>query len=99
MTQTTCRSLKRRRKENIIELLSNSFRSVVQKSERMSLSEDATFEPLVVLQFSPNTPSETKEWAIKRLTASHDQDEGADLLVRYDTDPESHVSKFDDLLI
>jgi len=49
------------------------------------------FEPLVVLEFSPTTPAVTKEWVIKRLTASHEEDEGADLLVRYDTDPESHV--------
>jgi hypothetical protein len=57
----------------------------------MSSSENSSFEPLVVLQFSPRTPAETKEWVIKRLTASHDEDERADLLVRYDTDPESHV--------
>jgi hypothetical protein len=49
------------------------------------------FEPLVVLEFSPTTPAVIKEWVIKRLTASHEEDEGADLLVRYDTDPESHV--------
>ena len=60
----------------------------------MSSAENSTFEPLVVLQFSPNTPSETKDWVIKRFTASHDQDEGGDLLVRYDTDPESHVREF-----
>lgn len=64
----------------------------------MSSTENSTFEPLVVLQFSPNTPSETKEWVIQRFSASHDQDEGADLLVRYDTDPESHVRKQDFLL-
>jgi hypothetical protein len=60
----------------------------------MSSSENSNFEPLVVLQFSPKTPAETKEWVIKRLTASQDEDEGADLLVRYDTDPESHVRFF-----
>lgn len=65
---------------------------------RMSSTENATFEPLVVLEFSPNTPNETKEWVIQRFTASHDQDEGADLLVRYDPDPESHVRDYDFLL-
>jgi hypothetical protein len=60
----------------------------------MFSSENSTFEPLVVLQFSPTTPTETKEWVIKRFTAKHDEDEGADLLVRYDTDPESHVRIF-----
>ncbi len=57
----------------------------------MSSSENSMFEPLVVLEFSPTTPAVTKQWVIKRLTASHEEDEGADLLVRYDTDPESHV--------
>ncbi len=59
----------------------------------MSSSEDSIFEPLVVLQFSPTTPTVTKEWAIRRFTAGHDQEDGAGLLVRYDTDPESHVRK------
>ncbi len=57
----------------------------------MSSYENSMFEPLVVLEFSPTTPAVIKEWVIKRLTASHEEDEGADLLVRYDTDPESHV--------
>jgi hypothetical protein len=57
----------------------------------MSSHPDPSFEPLVVLHFSPTTPVQTKEWVIKRLTASQDEDEGAGLLVRYDTDPESHV--------
>jgi hypothetical protein len=52
------------------------------------------FEPLVVLQFAPVTPDSTKDWVIKRLTASQDEDDGAGLLVRYDNDPESHVRRF-----
>ena len=56
-----------------------------------SSSDNLIFEPLIVIHFSPTTPNETKDWVIKRFTASHDEDEGADLLVRYDTDPESHV--------
>lgn len=63
-------------------------------SNDSSPSENPTFEPLVVLEFSPTTPSVTKEWAIKRLTASNDEGDGADLLVRYDTDPECHVRIF-----
>jgi hypothetical protein len=59
----------------------------------MSSSENSIFESLVVLQFSPTTPTETKEWVVKRFTAGSDQDDGADLLVRYDTDPQSHVRK------
>jgi hypothetical protein len=60
----------------------------------MSSSENSIFEPLVVLHFSPTTPTATKEWVIKRFTASQNEDDGADLLVRYDTDPESHVNIF-----
>ena len=58
----------------------------------MSSYENSNFEPLVVIHFASTTPDETKEWVIKRLTASQDEDDGAGLLVRYDTDPESHVS-------
>ena len=57
----------------------------------MSSYEGSNFEPLVVLQFSSTTPTVTKEWAIKRLVASQDEGDGAGLLVRYDTDPESRV--------
>ena len=57
----------------------------------MSAHEGSNFEPLVVLQFSSTAPTATKEWAIKRLVASQDEGDGAGLLVRYDTDPESHV--------
>ena len=57
----------------------------------MSSYENQNFSPLVVLEFSPLTPVETKEWVIKRLTASQDEDDGAGLLVRYESDPESHV--------
>jgi hypothetical protein len=60
----------------------------------MTSYDDPNFSPLVVLQFSPLAPAETKEWVIKRLTASQDEDEGAGLLVRYDPDPESHVKIF-----
>ncbi|CAF1291293.1 unnamed protein product [Adineta steineri] len=54
------------------------------------MSSSSTFEPLVVLQFSSTIPDVTKEWVIKRLTASQEENDGADLLVRYDMDPESH---------
>lgn len=57
----------------------------------MSSHDNSNFEPLVVIHFSPQTPDETKNWMIKRLTASPDENDGADLLVRYDNDPESHV--------
>ena len=57
----------------------------------METTTNEKFEPLVVLEFSPTTPNVTKEWVIKRLIASQDEDDGADLLVRYDSDPESHV--------
>jgi hypothetical protein len=60
----------------------------------MSADENENFEPLVVLQLSPSTPAATKEWIIKRLTASHDEDEGAGLLARYEPDPENHVQVF-----
>ncbi|CAF3881681.1 unnamed protein product [Rotaria sp. Silwood2] len=55
----------------------------------MSSDENEDFEPLVVLQFSSSTPRATKEWVIQRLTASHNDDQGAGLLARYDTSPES----------
>ncbi|CAF1198507.1 unnamed protein product [Rotaria sordida] len=55
----------------------------------MSSRENEDFEPLVVLQFSSSTPPATKEWVIKRLTANPNDDQGAGLLARYDTDPES----------
>lgn len=48
------------------------------------------FESLVVVELSSSTPQQTKDWLIKRLTDSQEQDDGADLLVRYDSDPESH---------
>ncbi|CAF1311319.1 unnamed protein product [Adineta steineri] len=54
------------------------------------MSSSSNFEPLVVLQFSSTIPDVTKEWVIKRLTASQEENDGADLLVRYDMDPESH---------
>ncbi|CAF4351236.1 unnamed protein product, partial [Adineta steineri] len=54
------------------------------------MSSSSNFEPLVVLQFSSTIPDVTKEWVIKRLTASQVENDGADLLVRYDMDPESH---------
>jgi hypothetical protein len=57
----------------------------------MASHENPNFEPLVVLHFTPTTPDVTKQWVIKRLTASQDEDDGAGLLVRYDTDAESHV--------
>ncbi|CAF1211313.1 unnamed protein product [Adineta ricciae] len=56
----------------------------------MSTASNANFEPLVVLHFSNATPAATKEWVINRLTASQNDNDGADLLVRYDPDPESH---------
>ncbi|CAF0837646.1 unnamed protein product [Rotaria sp. Silwood1] len=55
----------------------------------MSSYENENFEPLVVLQFSSSTPPATKEWVIKRLTASHNDDQGAGLLAQYETSPES----------
>ena len=58
----------------------------------MSSTPSPNFEPLVVLHFTNTVPAATKEWVIKRLTASQEENDGADLLVRYDTDPESHVS-------
>jgi hypothetical protein len=58
----------------------------------MSSTSSSNFEPLVVLHFTNTTPAATKEWVIKRLTASQEEHDGADLLVRYDTDSESHVS-------
>ena len=60
----------------------------------MSSDYNENFEPLVVLQFSSKTPLETKEWVIKRLTANHNEDQGAGLLARYETSPESGVSLF-----
>ncbi|CAF2102384.1 unnamed protein product [Rotaria magnacalcarata] len=55
----------------------------------MSSDYKKSFEPLVVLQFSSKTPLETKEWVIRRLTADHNEDQGAGLLAQYETSPES----------
>lgn len=52
----------------------------------MTSYDSSNFKPLVVIHFSPETPDETKNWLIKRLTAKQDGDNGADLLVRYDPD-------------
>jgi hypothetical protein len=60
----------------------------------MSSDGNEDFEPLVVLQLSPATPEATKRWIINRLTASHDEDEGAALLARFEPNPENHVSSF-----
>jgi hypothetical protein len=57
----------------------------------MYTDEKENFEPLIVLQLSPTTPTATKEWIINRLTASHDEDEGAGLLARFEPNPENHV--------
>ena len=59
----------------------------------MSFDEADDFEPLVVLQLSPTTPAITKEWIIHRLTASHNEDEGAGLLARFERGTESRVSR------
>ncbi|CAF0803540.1 unnamed protein product [Rotaria sordida] len=56
----------------------------------MTLYDNFDFKPLVVLHFSSTTPDETKNWVVKRLIARPDEDDGAGLLVRYETDPESH---------
>jgi hypothetical protein len=64
----------------------------------MSSDENETFEPLVVLQFSASTPAVTKEWVIKRLTAKRHEDEGADLLVRYEPTPENKVKLWSSLM-
>ena len=55
--------------------------------------DNEIFEPLVVLQLSSTTPSLTKEWIIRRLTANQWEEKGAGLLARFDGDPESHVRK------
>ena len=65
----------------------------------MSSYGNDKFEALVVLQFAPLTPEPTKEWVIKRLIASQDEDDGAGLLARYDTDPESHVRRLSPLYL
>lgn len=57
----------------------------------MPSSDNENFEPLVILQLSPSTPAATKEWIIKRLTAKHAEDEGADLLARFEPNPENQV--------
>ena len=57
----------------------------------MSSEDNENFEPLVVLQLSPATPPATKDWIIKRLTATHGEDEGAGLLARFEPNPENHV--------
>ncbi|CAF1064866.1 unnamed protein product [Adineta steineri] len=58
----------------------------------MSYTDKDSFEPLVVLQFSPTTPTITKDWVIKRLTTSHTEDEGSGLLARYEHTPENQDS-------
>jgi hypothetical protein len=58
----------------------------------MSSDVDEDFEPLVVLQLSPTIPDATKKWVINRLTASHDDDEGAGLLARFEPTPENQVN-------
>ena len=60
--------------------------------QQMSWDENDNFEPLVVLHLSPSTPAVTKEWIIKRLTAKHSEDEGADLLARFESTPENRVN-------
>ena len=60
----------------------------------MSTEDNENFEPLVVLQLSPSTPAAIKQWIIKRLTASHGEDEGAGLLARFEPNPENHVSNY-----
>ena len=60
----------------------------------MSWKENEDFEPLVVLQLSPSTPVATKEWIVKRLTANHDEDEGAGLLARFEPNLEQKVKYF-----
>ena len=49
------------------------------------------FEPLVILQFSSSAPTATKQWVLERLTASHNDDEGAGFLARYEIDAERNV--------
>ena len=49
------------------------------------------FEPLVIVQFSSSAPSATKQWVLERLTASHNDDEGAGFLARYEIDAEKNV--------
>ena len=58
----------------------------------MSFDENEDFEPLVVLQLSPATPETTKQWIINRLTAGHNEDEGAELLARFEPNPDNHVN-------
>jgi hypothetical protein len=60
----------------------------------MYTDEKENFEPLIVLQLSPTTPTATKEWIINRLTAGHDEDEGAGLLARYEPNSENHVKLY-----
>lgn len=57
----------------------------------MQTYNEENFEPLVVLQFSNSTPAATKEWVIRRLTANHHEDQGANLLVRYESSSEYNV--------
>lgn len=58
----------------------------------MSSDDSDNFEPLVVIQLSSSTPSVTKQWIINRLTATHNEDEGAGLLARFEPNPENHVN-------
>jgi len=59
-----------------------------------SEENEINFEPLVVIHLSPTIPASTKQWLLKRLTDKHDQDEGADLLARFEFNPESQVIVF-----
>ena len=58
---------------------------------RIRMMERDEFEPLVVLQFSPSTPATTKTWLVERITARHDDDEGAELLARFENEPDNRV--------
>lgn len=57
----------------------------------MSFDENDNFEPLVVIHLAQTTPAATKQWLIKRLTDKHDEDDGADLLARFEYNPDSQV--------
>lgn len=65
----------------------------------MSYEDNDNFEPLVVLQLSPSTPEVTKQWIIKRLTATQDEDDGAGLLARFEPNPENHVIRHWNVLV
>ena len=55
--------------------------------------EDDCFETLVVLQFTSSTPTITKEWFLSRVVANLDEEEGPNLLARFDTDVDAKVSR------